>query len=98
MHKELTHALCASGTDEHPDYTHRFLMHMLNMRISFPIFEIFILHTLSRCVRNFCMHSACVSRTDAYAEHMRHKLVRALNAHMKLKKFLQNILSIRIRN
>jgi hypothetical protein len=32
------------------------------------------------------MHSACISGTDAYTEHMRHTLVRALNAHMKFEK------------
>jgi hypothetical protein len=40
---------CASGTDAHPEHVYQFLTHMLSMRISFPIFQMFI-----------CIPSACV--------------------------------------
>ncbi len=49
------------GTDVHPDQMHQFLTCMLNMCISFPIFQMFILCTPQQCIRNWCTH--WVSRT-----------------------------------
>ncbi len=59
----------ASGTDMHPDQTHLFLTSMLSMRISFPIFRMFFLYTLSMRIRNWCMHWECATGNDAYPEH-----------------------------
>ncbi len=42
-----------------------------NFSIPFSHFQMFILYTLSKRVRNWCVHWACVSVTDAYAEHTR---------------------------
>jgi hypothetical protein len=39
----------------------------------------FILLTLSMRVRNWCVHWACASETDACAEHTSQKLIRALS-------------------
>jgi hypothetical protein len=52
-----------------PDHTHLFLMSMLSMSISFPIFQMCILCTLSMHIRNGCMNWECTSGNDAYPEH-----------------------------
>ncbi len=49
------------------------------MRISFPIFQMFILysiHLYRMHVRNWCVHWACVSGTDTYAEQTCQDLMR----------------------
>jgi len=74
---------CASGTDAHPEHTHQFLTRMLSMRISFRIFQMFILYTLSMRVRNWCVHWACASGTDAHAEHARQELMRMLSIRVR---------------
>ncbi len=94
---------CVSGTDAHPDNTHQLLTRMLSMLISFPIFQMFIFCTLSMHIRNWCMHWACTSGSDAYAEHMSQELVRAPSTQVRYlclhrAQFLQNMLSIRIRD
>ncbi len=72
-----------SGTDAHPERagqcTHQFLTPMLSMRISFPIFQSFILYTLSMRVRKWCLHWACASGTDACIEHAHQELMRTLS-------------------
>ncbi len=67
----------------HPEHSHQFLTRMLSMSISFPIFLMFILYTLSMRVRNWCVHWACASGTDVYAEHMSQELVRALSIRIR---------------
>ncbi len=74
---------CAPGTVAHPEHTHQFLTRMLSMRISFRIFQMFILYTLSMRVRNWCVHWACTSGTDAYTEHTNQELVRALSIRIR---------------
>ncbi len=54
-----------------------------SMRISFPNFQMFILYTLSMRVRNICVHWACTSETDAFAEHTRQELMRALSTRVR---------------
>jgi hypothetical protein len=58
-------------------YTHA------QMRISFPIFQIFILYTLSMPKRNWSVHWACASGTDANAEHTHQELMRALSIRVR---------------
>ncbi len=98
-----------SETYKHHEHTHQFLTRMLSMRISFPIFQMVILYTLSICVRNWCVHWVYASGTDVCAEHTCQKLVCALSicvmyscvvwTHVwNLKRSLQNMLSIRVRN
>ncbi len=70
---------CASGTDAHLEHAHQFLTRMLSMRISFPIFQMFILYTLSMRVSNWCVDWACASGTDACTEHARQELMRTLS-------------------
>jgi hypothetical protein len=62
---------CASGTDAHPEHTHQFLTRMLSMHISFRIFQMFILYTLS-------MHGI-----DACTEHARQELMRMLSMRVR---------------
>jgi len=76
--------LCArwaygSGTDAHPEHMHQLLTRMLSMRISFRIFQMFILYTLSMRIRNWCVHWACASGADACTEHARKELMRMLS-------------------
>jgi hypothetical protein len=66
-----------------PDHMHQFFTHMLSMRISFSIFQMFILRTLSMRLRNWCMQWPCASGTDAYAEHIRQELMRALSLRVR---------------
>ncbi len=61
------------------------------------------MRTLSIRVRNSRACWACASGTDAFAEHMRQELVRALSIRVRVlmpdrAQSLQNMLSIRIRN
>ncbi len=49
----------------------------------FTVFQKFILCTLSTCVRTWCVHWACTSGTDAYAEHSRQELMRALRIRVR---------------
>ncbi len=42
-----------------------------------------ILYTLSMRVRNWCMHWACASGTDAYAEHAHQELMRTLSMRIR---------------
>jgi hypothetical protein len=72
-----------SGPDAHPEHTHQFLTRMLSMRISFPIFQMFILYTLSMRVRNWCLHWACASGIDACTEHARQELMRMLSIRVR---------------
>ncbi len=74
---------CASEIDAHPEHTHQFITRMLSMRISFPIFQMFILYTLSMRVRNWCVHWACASGTDASTEHARQELMRTLSMRVR---------------
>ncbi len=74
---------CSSGTDAHPEHTHQFLTRMLSMRISFSIFQMFILYTLSMRVRNWCVHWACASGTDACTEHARREPMRMLSIRVR---------------
>ncbi len=53
------------------------------MRISFPIFQMFILCTLSMRVRNWCVHWACASGADACTEHARQELMRTLSIRFR---------------
>jgi hypothetical protein len=69
---------CMLGTDAHPEHTHQFLM-----RISFPIFQMFILYTLIMHLRTWCVHWACASETDACTEHARQKLMRTLSIRVR---------------
>ncbi len=62
---------------------HQFLTRMLSIRISFPIFQMFILYTLSMRVRNWFMHWACASGTDACTEHVRQELMRKLSIRVR---------------
>ncbi len=59
-----------------------FLTRMLR-RISFPIFQMFILYTLSMRVRNWCVHWACASGTDSCTEHARQELMRTLSIRVR---------------
>ncbi len=63
----------------HPDHTHQFLTSMLSIRISFPIFRMFILYTLSMHIRNWCMHWECATGNDAYPEHKCQELMCVLS-------------------
>ncbi len=74
---------CASGTDAHPEHTHQFMTRMLSMRISFRIFQMFIMFTLSMRVRNWCVHWACTSGSDAHAEHAHQELMRTLSIRVR---------------
>ncbi len=95
------HWPCGSGTDARPDHTHHFLTSMLSMRISFPIFKMLILCTLSMRVRIWCVGWANESGTDAFAEHTHPELMRILSKGIKsvkipnLKRSLQHMLSAR---
>ncbi len=73
----------ASGNDAYPEHTHQFLTRMLSMRISFPIFQMFILYTLSIRVRNWCVHWACALGADACTEHARQELMRKLSIRVR---------------
>ncbi len=68
---------------------------MLSMRISFSIFQMFILCTLSMCIRNWCVLWACTSGTDAYAEHTPQELMRALR--IQVRNWCVHWASIRVR-
>ncbi len=68
------------GTDVHNKHMHQFLTRMC---ISFPIFQVFILYTLSRCVKNWCLHCAYLSRTDACTEHMHQEMMPGLSIYIK---------------
>ncbi len=59
------------------------LTQMLSMRISFPIFQMFILNTLSMRVRNWRVRWACASETDTYTEHSCQKLMCALSIRVR---------------
>ncbi len=76
---------CASGTDAHPEHTNQFLTRMLSMRISFPIFQMFILYTLNMRVRKWCVHWAWAwaSGTDACIENSRQELMHTLSIRVR---------------
>ncbi len=74
---------CGSGTDAHPEHTHQFLTPMLSMRISFPIFQMFILYTLSMRIRKWCAHWACASGTNVYPEHTGQELMPTLSIQVR---------------
>ncbi len=66
-----------------PEHMHQFLMRIISMRISFPIFQMYILYTLSMRVRNWCMHWACASGTDECTEHARQELICTLSIQVR---------------
>jgi hypothetical protein len=68
-----------SGTDAYPEHTHQFLTHMLSISIKIPNLKRSLqsmlcnvhackelMRALSVCVRNWCVHWAYVSGTDAH--------------------------------
>ncbi len=73
-----------SGTDVHPDHTgqemmhpehlKQFLMRMLSISIKIPNLERSLQHKLSMRVRNWCVHWAYESGTDAHAQPAHQKL------------------------
>ncbi len=111
--------LCAcgaygSGTDVHPEHAHHF-PYFSNVHFLYPQHaRKELMRALSMRVRNWCVHWAGASGTDAYAEHTSQELVRALSirirylfvhrAHSLQKNAehthqeLMHTLSIRVRN
>ncbi len=73
----LTLSICASSWYT-PWALHQFLMPMISMYISFPIFQMFILYmySLSKEVRTWCKRWAYASRNDACTDHKCQELVR----------------------
>ncbi len=93
MHQELMRTLSiqsgtnvpwayTSGTDSYPEHTHQFLQflrRMLSISVKITKFEKILSKILRMRGRNWCMHWACVSGTDACTELKRQELMCTLS-------------------
>ncbi len=59
------------------------IMPMLSLSIKIPNFKRPLQNMLIMLVRNWCVHWACASETDACTERMRQELMRTLSMHIR---------------